>query len=337
MAPISAVRFMQLALATTILFSMVYMWEFFSMSASYSTANGRTLDAVNGSDPFAAAAAAKNLRLVGQTRFVVQGFEAGYKFVSEYNVETQGPLYILFMSDADVNGTYWCPDCAVARKPVYDAFERAPLGTRIVEIRVGQVEYWADQMNEFRQNKLFYIDYIPTLMRYTGGGNSTTMLTEKYCLDKELLDVVFQVAEPSGPKLRNNQIVTLTTPEAVIDFVYAYDNSYPLFIYFTSGFHWFNGRLWCPFCDRANVAIMHYYNTTAPDSAVLLQVVVADSYVKWKKKKHPFKLPAFREKVISLRGVPYLGRVHKVETGVKMAEFAPDFAETAKLTAFFQT
>jgi|UniRef100_K3X081 thiol-disulfide isomerase/thioredoxin len=327
MAPsgVNPMRFMQLALATTTVFSVVYMWQFVAMSVQ------------DPADASGLVVAVKS-RLLGQTRYVVQGFEAGHKFVSDYDVQSQGPLYILFMSDADANGTYWCPDCAKAHKPVYDAFSRAPRGSNIVEIRVGPVEYWADDMNEFRQNQLFYIDYIPTLMRYNGGGNSSTMLSERYCLDEELLDFVFRVRNPSGEKPKNNQIVTFKDPESVVDYVDKFDNSYPLFISFVSGFHSFNGRLWCPYCDRADVAVMHYYNTTAPENAVLIRAVVAETYKKWKKKKNPFKRAEFREKIVHIRGVPYLGRITKdaATNKVHVQEFLPDFDAKEQLQLFYK-
>ncbi|DAZ99579.1 TPA: hypothetical protein N0F65_001407 [Lagenidium giganteum] len=250
----------------------------------------------------------------------LQGFEAAYEFVSQYDVQN-GPLYVLFMSDADESGHYWCPDCEKAKQP----------------IRVGEPAYWKDDNNEFRQNQLFYIDYIPTLMRYDGGGNSSAMLVEQYTLDANLLDYVFRVPNPMAGKPHNNQIMTIDDAKALRSYLDAYDASYPLFVFFLSGVHSFNGRLWCPYCDKADVAIMHYYNYTAPDNAVFIRAPVAASYKDWKRPDNGFKSQDFRDNVVSLRGVPFLGRAKKnIKTGkIQMEEFAPEFFETQLLKDFF--
>lgn len=326
---LNAMRFMQLLLATTILSSVAYMWQFVSVSVSFRAGDG---DASEDDGVIV-----RN-RVLGHSTFRMQGFEAGYKFVSEYDVDLQGPLYILFMSDVDEEGKYWCPDCEKAKKPVYDAFNRAPRGSKLVEIRIGPESYWADEMNEFRQNQLFYLDHIPTLMRYEGGGNSSTMLTEQFCTDEELLDFVFRVKRPKAGTPNKSNVLTLYSPEEVQSYLSTYDNSYPLFIFFVSGFHSFNGRLWCPYCDRADVAAMHYYNYTAPDSAVMLRTVVAPTYKLWKKKKNPFKQADFQENVAPVRGVPFLGFVKKdmASSKVTVHQFMPDYTETDKLTTFYR-
>ncbi|KAF4324036.1 hypothetical protein G195_002885 [Phytophthora kernoviae 00238/432] len=320
---LSPMRFMQLALATTVLFSMAYMYQFVSVSVSLRSAGD--------SDSEDSGGLLRN-RVLGHSVLHLQGFEAGYKFVSEYDVEAQGPLYILFMSDANDDGKYWCPDCERAKKPVMDAFNRAPRGSRLVEIRVGLESYWADYMNEFRQNQLFYLDHIPTLMRYEGGGNSSTMLTESFCTDTALLDYAFRVNKPLAGEPNKNKVITLYTPVEVINYLSTYDSTYPLFLFFVSGYHAFNGRLWCPYCDRADVVVMHYYNYTAPDNAVMVRVMVADTYKKWKLKKNPFKLPDFQEKVAPVRGVPYLGFVKKdlAANKINVHQFMPDYPETDK-------
>ncbi|TMW66119.1 hypothetical protein Poli38472_003884 [Pythium oligandrum] len=325
--PVNTVRFMQLALATTMILSIMYMWDFISVSVASTVSKSGFLSSTTGTT---------RSNFLGETRIVLQGFQEGYKFVNEYDVATQGPLYIFFVSDVDENGTYWCPDCQKAKKSVYDVFARAPRGSRLVEIRVGSSDYWNNQDNEFRQNELFYIDYIPSLVKYEGGGNSSFMLNEEYTLDYDLLEYMFNVPYPAAGAPKNNKIVTLDEASAVQEYVMNYDNSYPLYIFFVSGYHSFNGRLWCQYCDRANIAIMHYYNYTAPESAVMLRAVVSHSYKMWKKKKNPFKLPEFRQNVVSIRGVPYLGRVTKdAANKVVVQEFMPDFTAKKELIEFF--
>lgn len=324
---LSVMRVMQLLLATAVVSSLGYMYQFVSVSVSLRTGDSESEDG----------AILRN-RVLGHSTFRMQGFEAAYKFVSSYDVELQGPLYMLFMSDVGDDGKYWCPDCEKAKKPVYDAFNRAPRGSKLVEIRVGPEVYWADEMNEFRQNQLFYLDHIPSLMRYEGRGNSSTMLTEQFCRDEELLDFVFRVKKPAAGDPNKNKVLTMYSPEEVQAYLATYDNSYPLFLFFVSGFHSFNGRLWCPYCDRADVAAMHYYNYTAPDSAVMIRTVVAPTYKKWKKKKNPFKLPDFQENVAPVRGVPFLGFVKKdvAANTVTVHQFMPDYTDTDKLKTFYR-
>ncbi|TDH73552.1 hypothetical protein CCR75_004715 [Bremia lactucae] len=326
---LSPVRLMQLAFAVTIVFSMIYMYQFVSISI--------TLHSAKTSEDSDERGVVRN-RVLGHSVLHLQGFEAGHKFISEYDVETQGPLYILVMSDANEDGQYWCPDCERAKKPVMDAFNRAPRGSRLVEIRVGSHSYWANYMNDFRQNQLFYLDHIPTLLRYDGGGNSSTLLTEEFCTDPNLLDYVFRVNKPLAGKPNRNKVLTMDTPRDVINYVSTYDNSYPLFLYFVSGYHDFNGRLWCPYCDRADVVVMHHFNYTAPDKAVLVRVVVAPSFSKWKKKINPFKQPEFQEKVASIQSVPFLGFVKKDVPANKVIvhQFLPDYSETKKLQTFLK-
>uniref|UniRef100_M4BVH1 Thioredoxin domain-containing protein n=1 Tax=Hyaloperonospora arabidopsidis (strain Emoy2) TaxID=559515 RepID=M4BVH1_HYAAE len=320
---------MQLALATLVLFALAFTYEFVSMTTSLRSTEDMEVEK---------SSTMVHNRLHGHSVVYLQGFDDGYKFVTEYNVKKQGPLYIFVMSDVDRRGKYWCPDCERAQKPVMDAFNRSPQGSTLVEIRVGPPAYWKDSMNDFRQNELFYLDHIPTLMRYERGGNSSTMLTESFCTDTALLDYTFRVDQPLAGEANTNKVLTMSSSIDVIDYLKLYDNSYPLFLYFISGYHEFNGRLWCLYCDQADVAIMHYYNYTAPDDAVMVRVIVADTYEQWKQETNPFKLPEFQEKVASMREVPFLGFVTKdvLANKVQVHQFISDYKETERLKTFFK-
>lgn len=332
----NSMRFMQLALASAMLFSVMYMWQF--MAASVAPSDAASVAVVDGG---AAAGGDTGVihrdRVLAHTQYVVQGFEEAHKFVREYNVETQGPLFMLFMSDANENGTYWHPDCEKAKQPIYDTFKRSPRGSRIVEVRIGLEPFWADMMNPFRQNQLFYIDFIPTVMRYEGGGNSTALLAGPYCRDINLLEYVFRVNKPAAGEPHANRVYNLHTPQQVLDYTALYDNSYPLFIFFISGVHFFNGRLWCPFCDKADVAVMHYFNYTAPESAVLLRTVVATHSREWFEEYNPFVSQEFADRFLEFDGVPYLGFVTKNGSEMKpiVTEYASAYEDKSKLQQFF--
>lgn len=330
-----AMRFMQLALGSAVFFSVVYMWQFMAASVLPGEAS---LTAVEGAAAVAGGGAGvlRRDRALGHTQAVVQGFEEAHKFVREYDVEAQGPLYVLFMSDADENGTYWHPDCEQGKRAIYDAFRRSPRGSRIVEVRIGQEPFWADMMNPFRQNQLFYIDFIPTVMRYEGGGNSTALLAGQYCRDPALLDYVFRVGHPAAGEPNRNTVYDMHTTQQVLAFSALYENKYPLFVFFVSGVHFFNGRLWCPFCDKAEIPVMHYFNYTAPDDAVMLRVTVAAHSRQWFDEINPFVDVEFSEKFLEFDGVPFLGLVVKNGSGRPIVqEYTAGYENTPKLQQFF--
>ncbi|CAI5721339.1 unnamed protein product [Peronospora destructor] len=336
------VRFMQLALMVTMFLSMLYMWQ---LIVSPTTTEG--IEATGAKDAVAAnlfqvaeaGLTVQRDRIRAHTKYMVRGFEKAHKFVREYNVEIQGPLFILFLSDTDTNGIYWFPPCQLAKDAVTKGFDRAPRGSRLLEIQVGSEPYWNDLMNPFRQNQLFYIDYIPSLMRYDGGGNSSAMLAGPNSFNQDLLDVVFRVSKPAAGVPRNNRMIHFTTTKEVMDYVALYDYSYPLFLFFVSGVHAFNNRLWCPFCDRAEVPVMHYFNYTAPENAVLLRIVVAREPRQWFDEDNDFIVgPEFGDKVVVFDGVPYLGFVGKNHTHnkIKVTEFVAGMDQHALLAAFFR-
>ncbi|KAG7396319.1 hypothetical protein PHYBOEH_002500 [Phytophthora boehmeriae] len=338
---LNPVRFMQLALAATMLLSVSYMWQFTAQSVAPVS---EEVEAANAKDAAAklveaadAALAVQRDRAQAHTQYVVRGFEEAHKFVREYDVEAMGPLFMLFMADTDANGTYWFPPCQQVKEAVHKGFKRAPRGSRLVEIRVGAQDYWNDLANPFRQNQLFYIDYLPTLMRYEGGGNSSSLLAGPNCLNQDLLDVVFQVNAPAAGKPVPNRVMHMTNTKQVIDFLKFYDYTYPVYMFFVSGVHSFNGRMWCPFCDKAEIPVMHYFNYTAPANAVLLHIVVAREPRQWFDEDNDFVGPEF-SKYVWFDGVPYLGFVGRNETSqqIKVKEFAAGVDEHAKLQDFFR-
>ncbi|POM80785.1 Hypothetical protein PHPALM_1333 [Phytophthora palmivora] len=123
-----------------------------------------------------------------------------------------------------------------------------------------------------------------------------------------------------------------------MDFLEFYDYSYPLFVLFMSGVHAFNNRLWCPFCDKAEVPVMHYFNYTAPDNAMMLRIVVASEPRQWFDEDNDFVGEEFSEKVLWFDAVPYLGFVDRNRTSNKihMKQFMHGMDEHKKLQEFFR-
>ncbi|KAE8901778.1 hypothetical protein PF005_g18094 [Phytophthora fragariae] len=339
---LNPMRFMQLALAMTMLLSVSYMWQF-TAETVVSPATDE-IEATSAKDAAAkllqAAEAARSVqrdRSHAHTQYVVRGFEEAHKFVREYDVDSMGPLFMLFMSDTDANGTYWFPPCQQVKEAVYKGFKRAPRRSRLLEIQVGPEKYWNDLKNPFRQNQLFYIDYLPTLMRYDGGGNSSALLAGPNCLNQDLLDVVFKVNKPAAGQPNANRVMHFNNPKQVMDFMAFYTFDYPLFMFYVSGVHAFNNRLWCPFCDKAEVLVMHYFNYTAPANAVLMRIVVAREPRQWFDEDNDFVGPEFSKKVVEFDGVPYLGFVDRNRTSnkIKVREFVHSMDQHEKLKGFF--
>ncbi|CEG42946.1 Uncharacterized conserved protein [Plasmopara halstedii] len=327
---LNPMRFMQLVLATTMLLSVTYMWQF-TKEVTTTTENR---------DTTAAKTAETTLtvhidRTRAHTYYVIRGFEEAHKFVREYDVETMGPLFFLFTSDMDANGTYWFNPCQMVKTAVLAGFKRAPRRSRLLEIQVGSEAYWNDFMNPFRQNQLFYIDYLPTLMRYDGGGNSSALLAGPHCLNQDLLDVVFKVSKSVAHK---NRIINFDNARQVMDFLASYDFSYPLFLFFVSGVHHFNNRLWCPFCDKAELPVTHLFNSTAPDNAVLLRIVVAREPRQWYEEDNDFVGDEFSDKVVMFDGVPFVGFVDRNRTNnkIQVNEFTIGVDQHEKLQNFFR-
>lgn len=339
---LNPVRFMQLALAMTMLLSVSYMWQF-TAETVVSPATDE-IEATSAKDAAAkllqAAEAARSVqrdRSHAHTQYVVRGFEEAHKFVREYDVDSMGPLFMLFMSDTDANGTYWFPPCQQVKEAVYKGFKRAPRRSRLLEIQVGPEKYWNDLKNPFRQNQLFYIDYLPTLLRYDGGGNSSALLAGPNCLNQDLLDVVFKVNKPAAGRPNANRVMHFNNAKQVMDFMAFYTYDYPLFMFYVSGVHAFNNRLWCPFCDKAEVPVMHYFNYTAPANAVLMRIVVAREPRQWFDEDNDFVGPEFSKKVVEFDGVPYLGFVDRNRTSnkIKVREFVHSMDQHEKLKEFF--
>ncbi|POM77345.1 Hypothetical protein PHPALM_5281 [Phytophthora palmivora] len=129
-----------------------------------------------------------------------------------------------------------------------------------------------------------------------------------------------------------------TNTKQVMDFMAFYDYSYPLFMFFVSGVHAFNNRLWCPFCDKAEVPALHYFNYTAPDNAVMMRIVVASEPRQWFDEDNDFVGEEFSKKVLWFDGVPYLGFVDRNRTSNKIhvKEFVHGMDEHKKLQEFFR-
>ncbi|KAF0684054.1 Aste57867_23975 [Aphanomyces stellatus] len=263
----------------------------------------------------------------GPNRYYVPDFDAAETYLRTVNL-TDGPLFVLLMS-GETNGTYWCADCERAKGPVADALARAPANTRLLEVSVGTAQDWHDDFNSFRSKSTFHIRKIPALLQYAGNLHTTRLISERFTLDTELLDFAFGT---KGPAPRAVQ--TIRNVEAMTAYLDAYDGSHALFLSFTSGINSHTGRLWCPFCDIADLPLQYYFEQYAPPDAVMLRIVVADSYGAWKNPKNPFRL----QTAARVTGLPTLSRVSRdaATKALAVREYTPFFENRAELVAFFQ-
>ena len=90
------VRFMQLALATAVFLSLSYIWQF-TMEA-VGTISTTAVESTNAHNVAAdGVLTVQRDRSRAHTHYVVRGFEEAHRLVREYDVETQGPLFLLFV------------------------------------------------------------------------------------------------------------------------------------------------------------------------------------------------------------------------------------------------
>jgi thiol-disulfide isomerase/thioredoxin len=76
---------------------------------------------------------------------------------------------VLFTSEKNEDGTYWCPDCE-AIKPTYPAIEQEAqkAGLPLIIFSAGDRATWKNPDNKFRKNKLIQLKSVPTLGLFDG-------------------------------------------------------------------------------------------------------------------------------------------------------------------------
>ncbi|KAF0772220.1 hypothetical protein AaE_002331 [Aphanomyces astaci] len=308
----------------------------------------------------------------GRNRYFVPDYDAAETFLRSVDL-TEGPLFVLLMSGED-NGAYWCGDCERARKPISDALARAPSNTRLLEVSVGAPSDWKNEFNPFRTKSTFHIRKIPALLKYDGNLRTSHLLSESFATQPALLDFEFASNPHANKVLHSpTSYKTIRDANEMVAFLEAYQGDYPLFLSFTSAINEHTGgcnlfiylfgpviyfevlgtyilsisrvvsietihhlkcRLWCPFCDIADIPIHYYFDHYAPSNAVLLTVVVADTYLAWKDKKNPFRL----QTIAKISGLPTLSRAVRAAPtdAVTTREYYPFFENIDALQAFYQ-
>lgn len=249
-------------------------------------------------------------RFMNINKVVVHGAEEARKYLVNHK---HGQLFLLYMSDKE-NEKYWCPDCEMAKDIVYNSFENAKKGSILLEIRVGNRDYWKNPENEFRTDSLFYVDNIPTIMRYDGNNRSSHFLSENSCRDQKLLDFVFQV--PTDIQFNQNSIQQVDTYDEFVHILTSFKNEYPLFVQLVSGLMPGVGRPWCPYCEKSEITVNYYFNRTAPTNSKLLKVIVADTYEQWHNESNPYRNISF----IKFDGIPVLLRYHQISPENKITK-----------------
>ena len=87
-----------------------------------------------------------------------------------------------------------------------------------------------------------------------------------------------------------------------------------------------------PFCDKSNIVIDSYFNHTASSKAVLVKIVVAETYWEWKNATNPFRVSKYLEPVV---GIPALHRVHRVRDQLTFTVFSDRFENLTALEHHF--
>ena len=253
---------------------------------------------------------------------IVNGYQAAVEYLLAYDIATSGPLYLFFSAKP------WCGACDFDQVKVLEARSRSPLKPRVLEIHVGSKEEWENDQNLFRMQKIFYIDFLPTLLRWNGQNHTSLMLNEADCANPKLLDYVFEVAEPKT----TNRIETISSHDQLRQFLDEYNDQYPLFLHAVSGID--HGRAWCPYCDKSNIRIDYYFNTTAAEDAVMLNLIVAETYDDWQLASNPYH----KSELLTIpSGIPALFRARRVKdtATLQMIEFKRAFENVTALESFF--
>lgn len=84
-------------------------------------------------------------------------------------VANQIKAIVLFTSEKNQDGSYWCPDCE-AIKPLYPTFEAEAkkAGLPLYIFVAGDRPTWKDPENKIRKHKLTLIKSVPTLGLFDG-------------------------------------------------------------------------------------------------------------------------------------------------------------------------
>lgn len=76
---------------------------------------------------------------------------------------------MLFTSESDENGNYWCPDCQKIA-PLYSEFEAeaAKAGLPFYTFIAGDRPTWKNPEHKFRKNPLLKVNSVPTMGLFDG-------------------------------------------------------------------------------------------------------------------------------------------------------------------------
>ncbi|KAF0719822.1 Aste57867_767 [Aphanomyces stellatus] len=267
-------------------------------------------------------------------RHNVDGFHAAMDFLDQLHIDDTEPFFVLLVSSKLSNGKYWCGDCEVAA-PIFNEV-LAATSVRHLLVDVGDRGDWYNMSNGFRTDPRFQVDEIPALLRYDPVTKSNTPLLTgaAFLSDAAILRTIFQT--PPQPALPTTTHIT-TFPD-MVEYLRTYETTnqtHSLFVYFVSGAN-AAGKLWCPFCAKAELPVTTYFKYFAPSDAVLLRVVTASSLQDWKRADNPFKV----QKVITISGLPMVIRANPqrdmTTEALHFEEFTAFFEETAQLATFFQ-
>lgn len=92
-----------------------------------------------------------------------------FEEVFEGLVTNQTRAVVLFTSEKNEDGSYWCPDCE-AIKPTYPAIEAEAkkAGLPLLIFVAGDRPTWKNPENKFRKHKLIQLKSVPTLGLFDG-------------------------------------------------------------------------------------------------------------------------------------------------------------------------
>ncbi len=288
---------------------------------------------------------------------VIHGFSESILYLEELDRKDRSgidtnitQIYLLFMSNKvkknDSSSPYWCLDCEQASRVIWNVFSEKVEASitslkkkknsnshptsriLLLEIRIGSVREWRNDLNPFKTEPEFFIDKIPSMLRWNGDGRSSSLLTERMCMDEGLLRTFFQIHK----NINTEEPLQLppSPPRTLLLRTRGYEDFYStlnritleeevslVFIFFVSGLNQDNGRMWCPYCDIAHVPTEYFFNHSMDmeitdnkkgihnlqrPPPMMIQAQVADDYDSWKNASNAFRMdPLFK-----VAGIPTL-------------------------------
>lgn len=247
------------------------------------------------------------------------------------------PLFIYLKCDAADSVYHDSVTCSNAQLSMEAMLNSTTWDFSVLAVNIGRRSLWKNNIhNLFRTHIDFKVKHVPTLIRWLGNHKSTDYFANDLFYYRDILKYML-----SGQTFINRTKATMPSTKEITlhsdmdTILTSYNGTYPLYIYLLSGRLPGNNRAWCPYCRLSEIPVDYSFQLHAPTNAVLVKIIVADTYGGWKSNSNKFKL----DNRLSIHGVPRLARVFKTNTtnhGFKIAEYGDPLDNLSILKTYFE-